>query len=122
MVGFALTSRTRPGSHARERFAENGRVRSSGSHRGQSAGVAAELKHGHLLRIAAELFDGELGGIVRGRPEAADRQLFAVEVGGGFDFRTYDEFEGKKINPAGDDRAIAALKIRGHRESAEAAI
>src|SRR5215467_5903255 len=81
-------------------------------------GFATELQHGDLFRIAAELFNSQLGRVVGSRTEAANRKLFAVQVGAGLDLWTNDELEGKKIDAPGDNCRIASLKIGGDRKSA----
>ena len=90
-----IKERTHPlfDGDAGERLAENRGVGRAGSQGGKPAWVSAELKHGHLLWIAAELFDGQLGGVIGSGTEAADRQLFAVKFGGRLDLRPNDELE-----------------------------
>src|SRR5262245_11866010 len=99
-------------------LAEDGDVGCAGSQGGKPAWVSAKLKHGDLPWIAAELFNGQLSGVIGSGTEAADRQLFAVKFGGRLNLRPNDELERKKIDAAGDNRGVSSLKIGRHGESA----
>ena len=104
--------------HGRQRFGQQRRVDATTDDSREARRIAARLNDRHILGVDVELFQGQLGGVIRRRPESADGDALALQVLCSFDVRSGHQLVGDKIDTAGDDRRVAALQIGGHRQGA----